>query len=427
MRLSLTITMTALTGCVVPVQTQCPGAHGDALCQAKGGSSSACMAGDWICSGTSIPCGCDFRSGGVPVVLPTVAPTPSLRTSKTIAPVVTMSTAPPVQSATTRRSTAAPTAGLTTAPVFLPTPTACGSTPSRPLFLWAEWPSLDSPSEVASYFSKLLKFIAGNCGNFIVSRLILRVTNPTLDGLWTIGTESSFYSQFLTRLPAGIELHIYPYLFDANARASWSNSGQPPLEAVFKFAEAWNTLLVSVGSGNRISGIVVDLEEKAGFATELASVPLYKTQYGIDAFGMAIGYDSTGLMNTYPFVDDFYLEMYDFYVNNAPQLTLVQADAPGSENQPVQFLSVLTKDVLGPYVSKYSNPKAHFMWSIQDKSASDCLYPLGVGCGSSNDFGAGWTAPAFSRFLTELEAKYPVFAGRSHGLFQFSFVPTSWV
>lgn len=298
----------------------------------------------------------------------------------------------------------------------------CGSVVTQPLFVWAEWPDLYTKSEYVSYFAKLMGFVAGNCGNFRVTRIILRVTDPTVSGLFVPAVSSAIYTEFLSKLGSNVELKLYPYLYDQRAQSAWGPSGKP-LEGVFKFAKQWNDLLASSGAPTRFTGVVLDGEEKGGFNNELASVPNYKNQYGLASLGIAIGYDATGQVASYPTADEFYLELYDFYINNAPKLTLVQANA--GNNAPQTFLDILDTNVLGPYVGKYGDSRFNFMWSVQAKSRSDCIYPLSGKCGTSDDF--GWfTATNFNQFLQLVQQRYPVFAGRSHGIFQFSFVPPSW-
>lgn len=287
--------------------------------------------------------------------------------------------------------------------------------------MWTEWPG---QAGAAQYYSQLLRFVRGNCGNFGVTRIILRITNPSIPGVWTVDASSTLFVSFLSLLPSSVELHMYPYLLDAVAQSNWSayrGTGQP-LEGVFKYAADWNLLLSSRGSAARISGIALDGEENQGFSSELPHVATYKSKYSIAKLGVAIGFDQPGAVSKYPQADDFYVEMYDFYVVDAPKLTLVQTAATDT---PESFLATLDSEVLYPFVGKYADSRLHFMWSVQAKSRTDCLYPLGSGCGSSDDFGM-FTAPAFNEFLRMAQAKYPVLAGRNHGIFQFSFVPPSW-
>jgi hypothetical protein len=233
------------------------------------------------------------------------------------------------------------------------------------------------------------------------------------------------FADFFAKLSPSVELHIYPYLLDAKAQSNWANyrATGAPLEGVYKYARDWNRFFGSAGVGTRITGIVLDGEENKGFLVEFPNVPKYKSTYGVARLGVAIGFDQPGAASKYAQADDFYLEMYDFYVVDAPKLTLVQTVASDSA---ASFLDKLDQEVLYPFVDKYSDPRLHFMWSVQAKSRSDCLYPLGSGCGSSDDFGI-LSAVDFNLFLRIVQVKYPVLAGRSHGIFQFSFIPTSWL
>ncbi len=277
----------------------------------------------------------------------------------------------------------------------------------------------------SAYYGKVIGFIAKNCGNFQVTRLIMRVMEPFTQGLWEISDASSFYVDFLSKLPSNVELRIYPYLLDAKAQGFWSTySGKAtPLEGVFKYARDWNSWLAAKGAGIRIGGIVVDGEERKGFDRELSSLGTYKSTYGVAIFGVAIGFDTVGSVAQYMATDEFYLEMYDFYVVSAPKLTLVQTSPSDSPNG---FLANLDKQTLAGFASKYSDPRFQFMWSVQAKSSSNCIYPLGSGCGTSDDFGH-FSAQDFGTFLDLAQARYPLMAGRSHGIFQFSFVPPSWL
>ncbi len=396
------------------------------MCKNVVGGSSICVPGVYVCKGTNTNCGCDFTSSVIataaPVVTATTTTAPkttssttstnNLRLTTTTAPTTLATTAPPAL------KTAPPPTTMAPAP---PAPSAgCGQSPTQPLFVWAEWPTLGGSSDWVAYYSKMLSFVKSNCGSFSVVKLVLRVTVPTIAGLWNVSPSSVFYSSFLSKLPSNVQVHIYPYLLDAASRSKWqtvSSNALPPLENVFLYASQWNALFPSL-----IKGIVVDLEEKAGFSTELTSITAYKAKYGVSTFGMAIGYDATGSAAAYPQVDQFYLEMYDFYVNNAPSLTLVQVSKTSTVSS---FIDTLTKDVLAPYVSKYTDPRLVFMWSVQAKSGTNCIYPLANSCGLKDDFGL-FSAPDFNSFLRSIAAKYPVFQGREHGIFQFSFLPPGW-
>ena len=282
---------------------------------------------------------------------------------------------------------------------------------------------MNGPSDWVEYYQKMLGFVKGNCGDFAVTEIVLRVTDPTISDLWTVSLSSTIYTAFLSQLPPSVSLKLYPYLLTPSAQSVWSSveSVSTPLEGVFKYASEWN----KISNGAKFSGVVVDGEEKAGFFNALPNVGQYKALYSIGTFGVALGYDNTGSAASYAGADEFFVELYDFYVNNAPSLTLVQVDS--SNATPSAFVSELVNKVLGPYVSKYTDSRFKFMWSVQAKSRLDCLYPLGAGCGSKDDFGL-FSGPAFNQFLQLIRDQYPVFNGsRSHGIFQFSFIPVSWL
>jgi hypothetical protein len=398
---------TWMVGSIGIAHGYCPGQNGDAMCKNIAGGSSICVPGVYVCKGTTTNCGCDFSA---PVPTGTKTPVPTTRIASTTA-------APAVAKPTSSPTTFAPT---TVAPSALSTSEGtCGTSPTTPLFLWAEWPTLSGPSDWKTYFAKLLSFMGSNCGNFDVVKLIMRVNVPTVVGLWTFSTQSAFYTEFLSRLPSNVELHMYPYLWEAGSRASWQSdsSGLPALESAFNYARKWNSL-----GGHRIVGIVVDGEEKSGFEAELGNIAAYKTKYGISTFGMAIGYDQPGAIKAYPQIDEFYLEMYDFYVNGASALSLVETTKATKVDALVKTLSA---NVLDPYIASYSDPRFVFMWSVQARSPTDCIYPLSNSCGLKDDFGL-ITAPAFNKFLRLITDRYPVFSGRQHGLFQFSFIPHHW-
>lgn len=303
----------------------------------------------------------------------------------------------------------------------------CPRAESRPLFIWAEWPELYEPSHWKAYFDTLLGFTSGNCGNFEVPKIVLRVTKPEWDGLFTVSKESSLYKDFLVRLPPSVELRIYPYMFTPEAQGNWTvySDHALPLDGVFKYAHAWNQLLSREKSHVRIRGIVTDGEERHAFDHEQRRIPHYKRHYGIPVFAVAIGFECFKHMAFYPHADEYYMEMYDWYHvlhegKNAPLIQTSPRDTPET------FLAKLHKHALHPFVARYGDPRFHFMWSVQAKSKIDCIFPLNGSCGSKDDF--GWfTAAQFNQFLGLIQEKYPTLARRSHGLFQFNFVPPSWL
>jgi hypothetical protein len=236
-------------------------------------------------------------------------------------------------------------------------------------------------------------------------------------------TSSVVYTAFLSKLPKNVELFVYPYLLESDSIKNWITYGKTAsaLEAVYKYAAAWNTILGSTGL--RFSGIVTDGEEKAGFINDLPSVPTWKASYGM-TFGLAIGYDQTGSLSLYDkYVDQFYLEMYDFY-NPANGATF---DYAGSTllNNPTAFITLLMNTIIPTLIGKY-NSKTVFMWSNQQKNPAGCLYNLGADCGVNNDFGV-WSPAAVNQFLVQVKQAKPIFASQPHAFFQFSFTPPSWM
>jgi hypothetical protein len=395
----------------------CPGPNGDAFCQISSGPSSYCAPGVWKCLGTTKNCGCDF----------------SVRTS-TLMPTTRASTSPRTtvpRSTTTRSPTSSTTATAVTSSIAT-TRTPTSPEPAydgAPLFLWAEWPDIHGVDASRAYYSKMISVL--NAGSVEFNRLILRITNPTLDattGLWSISPNSILFESLISKIPSSVtELMVYPYLLTSSDQSAWMTSMNTPtpLEGVFKYASEWNSLLASRGLAIRFSGVVVDGEEKVGFQAQLPSVAAYKRTYGIGVFGYATGYSSTGDWNKYgPFVDQFYLEMYDFYVYDSPTLQLVQnTDVTSS----AAFVTELNKLVLPQSLLKnYNNPKFQFMWSVQNSVSTNCLYPLNGVCGSKEDFGTQ-SIEYFLAFLAELKSMYPsTFGAKPNGIFQFSFIPNSW-
>jgi hypothetical protein len=303
----------------------------------------------------------------------------------------------------------------------------CRTSAIRPLFVWAEWPEIYRPSEWRNYFDTLLGFAAGNCGNFAVPKIIIRVTDPEWEGLFRVERESYFFTDFLARIPRGVEIRIYPYLYTQKAQQKWANySGHArPLQGVFKFAHEWNKILSKDKLPARIGGIVVDGEERHGFDREQPRVAHYKKHYGVPTFAVGIGFDAHKHREFYPSADEFYMEMYDFYDVNHHGKPVKRVHVSPSDKAHT-FLETLDRKSLHPFIGTYRDPRMHFMWSVQSMSKDDCIYPLESKCGLGDDF--GWfSAPEFNNFLGLVQERYPVLAGRSHGIFQFNYMPPSWL
>jgi hypothetical protein len=276
----------------------------------------------------------------------------------------------------------------------------------------------------------MLSFINGNCAGLRVTRVILRVLDPYFGGngqLWLPSTSSIVYTAFLSKLPSNVQLYVYPYLLEAPSRQNWIKYAgtASSLEAVYKYATAWNGVLAKASSALRFSGVVTDGEEKVGFIDELPSVPGWKAAYGM-TFGLAIGYDMTGSFLLYDkYVDQYYMEMYDFY-NPSNGATFDYASS-SLLNNPTAFVSLLMNTILPSIILNKYNSKCVFMWSNQQNNPAGCLYNLGgLNCGVNNDFGI-WSPSAVNQFLAQVKLAHPIFASQPHAFFQFSFTPPSWM
>ena len=309
------------------------------------------------------------------------------------------------------------------------------------MFLWLEWPSLRT-REWSTFYEQVLGFMHSNRGNFKVSRVIARVLDPLFHeekgNLWQVSTDSVFYQSFLSRVPAGTELFVYPYLLESSPE-KWKLAMRTStaLEAVYKYVARWNELLASVRPEITIGGIVVDYEEHAGFEEHLPRIANFRARYSTPGqpqlrFGAAMGFDvprrAASISSN---IDDVYLEMYDFYVRDSDPAELVQQGKGRMLNNVDETLRVLDRDVWGPFMRAYTQlPNMHFMWSLQAKSSKDCLYPVGSKnnkrCGTKDDLGA-WTAPKAAEFINAVKERYPAMRNRPHGFFEFSYMPTSWL
>jgi hypothetical protein len=311
---------------------------------------------------------------------------------------------------------------------------------SNPFILWTEWPTLSSVSDWKGYFDNLLQFIQSNCAQVRVTRLVMRVLQPEFQykrgPLWQASSDSYFFKHFMQHLPDDIEVYMYPYLYGKTAPLHWKNQTgvDVPLEGAFKFVQSWNGFLSSSHVPHRIRGLVTDYEDSAYFIHDLHNLGNYKKKYathghGTLRFGMAIGYAMVGKIDRLTHeIDDYYLEMYSFYIHGTSPAVKVHAHKHGAHNKSHRFLDILDEKVWAPYIRKYSRyPNVIFMWSIQHKESDQCLYPLSDRtCGERVDFGS-WDPSEFQSFIRVASRRHPVFAERQHALFQFSFLPHSWM
>jgi hypothetical protein len=377
---------------------------GDAVCRSEFGASSYCMSEERRCfgdadEGSLCTCGELFE-----VLLPTESP--SNETTITSTPTTIPATVPVT----------------TSSPSDLPVPS---------LFLWTEWPSMSGESAWIQFYTRLREYIAKS--PIPITQVFLRILDPRFQSvsLWSVSIDSVLYRHFLSQLPASItSILIYPYLLDVSSQNQWKRTmgTTTALEGVFKYTSSWNKLLdatASFTSSVRFGGIVVDGEESAGYKVDMPSIPAFKAKHNVGTFGYCTGYPQVGVMSTYAdYVDEFYFQMYDFYVDGVSPAKLVQNTDVTSSSQ---FLALLNEKVWSRYLKAYSNPKTRFMWSNQHRTSTACMYPDSpTSCGVKEDFGTQ-SYQYFLDFLRELNEMYPAtFGNKPHGLFQFSFTPKSW-
>jgi hypothetical protein len=245
-----------------------------------------------------------------------------------------------------------------------------------------------------------------------------------------------FYSSFLSRVPSGVEIFVYPYLLEEETRNNWTAVGgtSTALEAVYKYVADWNMLLSTVRPDISISGVVTDYEEHNGFEEHLPLISKFRDLYSTPGkpllrFGAAMGFDvPRRAASLSPNIDDVYLEMYDFYVKGSDPVVHVEQGSPGLLNDIPATLSILDKRVWFPFLKHYARPNMHFMWSLQARSQSDCLYPLGKGrrCGTKDDLGA-WEPQKPPEFIHAVKTQYPQMSKQPHGFYEFSYMPNSWM
>ena len=438
------------------VQGRC--AEGDNVCRKQVGRASWCQAERGTCYGkSSVRCSCRAETTAQPSASrpPGTTPRPLFVSTKRL---MRASSKKSKQSSSFPRakSEETPTSSTTAAPsthnpdgpdVHSVSPKASQNyrshrdhSPSHPFTLWTEWPTLSSVADWKGYFDNLLQFIRSNCARVQVTRLVMRVLQPEFQHkrgrLWQASPESYFFKHFMQHLPHDIEVYMYPYLYGKTAPVRWTvqTGVNVPLEGAFKFVKSWNDFLSTSHVPHRIRGVVTDYEDSANFLHDLHHLGNYKEKYathghGTLRFGMAIGYAMVGKISRLTSeIDDYYLEMYSFYVDGTSPAVKVHAHEHGAHNKSERFLDILDEKGWAPYVRKYSRyPNIIFMWSIQHKESDQCLYPLNDGtCGERVDFGS-WNPMEFHNFIQAASRRHSVFGERQHALFQFSFLPLSWM
>lgn len=257
--------------------------------------------------------------------------------------------------------------------------------------------------------------------------------------MWLPTTASPFFA-FLKKLNSYgyvIEMIFFPYLMDVYSRKQWIGYGGAanPIDNTIIFMQKWNKLLVNAGFANKFKGIVFDYEErKNGWALapaidiDQATVKRLKNTFGAFELGITIGWDDYSKFAAYPWVDRFYMQMYDLYDSKGAFGATARSPFLIYRNDPQALVNyfmgtLFSANMMSAY--KANVAKISAMWSWQTP-ANTCLFPKGTSCGLNYEFGK-WSAPAFNLFLKKLMYASPVFAAIKHGVFFFGLEPLSWL
>ena len=314
-----------------------------------------------------------------------------------------------------------------------------------PLFLWTEIPTEaigTSPRAWRAFYARMLGYVTDNCINARSTRVILRVVHPRFPAalpMWERASISPMYTELISKLPRGVDLQLYPYLGGRSSPASWaleSPSGSGPLDGVYNFAIRWNTGLEELNCTARFTGIVLDLEEDFPWDWVTVNETKWRYKEQIPSLGVSIGFDEYAKLKLLsPFVDIFYLQMYDFYTQSVRHITKELATSPFSANRDnpraiAEWIrdEVLTDPDMFAVYRKYRK-RIYIMWSVQAKGSSDCIYPLKGTCGSHYECGL-FSPASFNHFMNLVtnDPRLTLFPGvMGHGIFQFNLLRTDWL
>ena len=320
-----------------------------------------------------------------------------------------------------------------------PPVSACVSSPTHDFFIWVEWPWIVDVAPAQAFYDQLLSFTKSNCIGASVTRLILRVLHPNYpsagSSLWWPPAASPLYTNLISKLPSNVELILYPHIKDIDSGSAWMTFGNAsnPIEGAWSFMTRWNEFLSNSGSPKFV-GSVIDLEEVSGMQSyanvivDASFASSLKSKFGNFEFGIAAGFDGVGKIQQG--FDKVYVELYDFYTPTAyaaqNSVTSPFIQHRGDINGMVDFIlnKALTPYQLENY-AKYSSV-VMAMWSNQNINGL-CIHPDDTKhiCGINYEFGS-WSAEGFNSFLTAIKAASPAMAAIKHGMFQFSYTPTSW-
>jgi len=318
----------------------------------------------------------------------------------------------------------------------------CVTAPSFDFFVWVEWPWIHDVPPANDFYDQLLSFTKQNCIGARVTRLVLRVLHPEFPSpstsLWWPPAASPMYTHLISKLPPGVELVLYPYVKDEDAGNAWMRFGNSsnPIEGAWVFMSQWDAYLASQGAGSKFVGTAIDHEEVSGmqryspivFDSALAQGLKAKFGQALE-FGVATGFDGVGKIQAG--FDKVYVELYDFY---SPKAYAAQ-DAVSSpflihRGDPAGMADYILKEALTPYqLEEYGKHPSVVMamWSSQNLNGL-CIHPddnMNI-CGINYELGS-WGPDAFNSFINQIRSVSPVMASLSHGIFQFSYTPKSWM
>ena len=210
--------------------------------------------------------------------------------------------------------------------------------------LWIEQPSVSGASinnELASYYAGIADFVACNPGNVKINKVIVRFldrnyayTDPKGNPFKASKT-SPFYTQIITKLPAGVDVYILPWIKD------WPNvNGKSKIEDMMLTIKDWNAVindpsrqikgivmegegagaLLDVGwykdyKGNLVNGM---LSPQQAANTYKVPLGLEYVKIGVTLAGNNLGDPSAwGVATDINHVDECYLQVYNMYDDQA--------------------------------------------------------------------------------------------------------------
>jgi hypothetical protein len=241
------------------------------------------------------------------------------------------------------------------------------------------------------------------------------------------------YTNFISKLPAGVQLIIYPYVMDESDRTKWSAQSKTGdvMDGIYSFATQWNTFLSSAGKPT-FTGVVYDREEFGTYFTLTATnAAAMKAKYpAMKEIGVSCGFDETNTITKMAsFVDFFYAEWYDLYNASGALDNVASSPFLTYKNNPSAMASyIMSQTVTSSIIKTYTAyaKKIYVMWSNQDLG-TNCLYPLkGTACGANHEFGT-WSPAALNQFLRLMAGNAPFNQVAGQGFFQFSFTNPSWM